>query len=104
LWNLRSIKDSFYPLPSILVALIFVTLASTYPVHSTGADYETVAIVSPSGTLVGSAGSGINVMQPDCLPQNATTRERSVVDTGGPRVTTTNDTTITYAPSGAVVC
>jgi hypothetical protein len=93
-----------FTLSSILVALIFVASASTYPVHATGGDNETGATVGPSGTSVGTAGSGTNVTQSDCLPQNATTRGSSVVDTGDPRATTTNDTTITYAPSGAVVC
>jgi hypothetical protein len=93
-----------FTLPSMLVALIFVASASTYPVHATGANYETEATtLAPGGTPVGSAGSGTNVSQSDCLPQNATTRGSSVVDTGGARATTTNDTTITFAPSGASI-
>jgi hypothetical protein len=73
-------------------------------VHATGAEYETGATLAPGGTPVGSTGNGTNVTQSDCLPQNATTRGSSVVDTGSARATTTNDTTITFAPSGAGVC
>jgi hypothetical protein len=39
-----------FTLPSILVALIFVASASTYPVHATGAGYETGATLAPGGT------------------------------------------------------
>ena len=92
-----------FTLPSILIALVFIASASTYPVHATGGNNETGATVGPSGTSVGTAGSGTNVTQSDCLPQNATTRGSSVVDTGGGRATTTNDTTITFAPSGASI-
>ncbi len=100
-------------LPSISVVLIFVGLMSTYPVHATtGADTETAVTTAPGGASVGPAGNGTSVtdttseMQSACLPQNATTTTGGLPVNGssGANATTTNNTTATFAPSGASVC
>jgi hypothetical protein len=88
-------------LPSMLIALIFVASQSTYPVYATGSGNETGATVAPGGASLGSAGSGTNGMQSDCLPHNATTRGSLVVDAGDATATAANDTTTTFAPQGA---
>ncbi len=88
-------------LPSMLIALIFVASPSTYPVHATGGGNETGATVAPGGASLGSAGSGTNGTQSDCLPHNATTRGSLAVDAGDATATAANDTTTTFAPQGA---
>jgi hypothetical protein len=100
-------------LPSISVVLIFVGLMSTYPVHATtGADTETAVTTAPGGASVGPAGNGTNVtdtrseMQSACLPQNATTTTTTgspPVNGSGANATATNNTTATFAPSGASI-
>ena len=85
----------------MLIALIFVASQSTYPVHATGGGNETGATVAPGGASLGSAGSGTNVTQSDCLPHNATTRGSLAVDAGDATATAANDTTTTFAPQGA---
>jgi hypothetical protein len=92
-----------FTLLSILAVLIFAALTSTYPVHATGGDNETGATVAPGGASLGSAGSGTNVTQSDCLSQNATINGSSIVGAGGANATTTNNTTATVAPSGASI-
>lgn len=100
-------------LPSISVVLIFVGLMSTYPVYATtGADSETAVTTASGGASVGPTGNGTNVtdttseMQSACLPQNATTTTGSPPEngSGGANATVTNNTTATFAPSGASVC
>ncbi len=92
--------NSYSTLP-ILVVLISAALGSTYPVHATGGASETGATAAPGGASLGSAGSGTNVTQSDCLSQNATTRGSLVVDAGDATSTAANDTTTTFAPQGA---
>ena len=88
-------------LPTLLLLLTLISAAPTYPVQATVGNNETAATLAPGGTSIGSAGSGTNVTQSDCLPHNATTRGSLAVDAGDATATAANDTTTTFAPQGA---
>jgi hypothetical protein len=94
-------------LSSILVVSIFLSSMSTYPVNATGGENETRTTVAPGGASLGSAGSGTNVTQSDCLSQNAAANGSSLVDAeaGGANATgpNTTNTSTTFAPSGASI-
>jgi hypothetical protein len=92
-------------LPTLLLLLTIISSAPTYPVQATGGGgNETEVTRAPGGASVGPAGSGTNVTQSDCLPQNATTGANSTVNAGGANTTTTtNNTSTTFAPSGASI-
>ena len=86
-------------LPTLLLLLTLISAAPTYTVQATVANNETAATLAPGGTSIGSAGSGTNVTQYDCLPQNATTTNQSSAMNAG----SANNTTVTFAPGGASI-
>jgi len=98
-------------LPAIFLLLTSQSLGLTDPVYATGGSNETATTQAPSGASIGPADNGANVtttsdMQSACLPQNATMATVSPpVNGSGGRVnaTTTNNTSTTFAPSGASI-